>query len=155
MVKKWELEIRVKKNQPCFKIYHKSAHCSRFHPDAHDRLDNMSTYHKPHFPQITSVFKPSHDMVRSTEERFATVRIATRGFGSKKIATTLGLPQSTTMRRLLGLRSDGDMVSRNIGRPRGAEAGWCVMSSEPKISGTLNLKMGQEVPKTLENGFLG
>ena len=33
-------------------------------------------------------------MVRFTEERFAMERMATRGFGAKKIATTLGLPQS-------------------------------------------------------------
>ena len=42
-------------------------------------------------------------------------RMATRGFGAKKIATTLGLPQSTTKRWLLRLRSDGDMASHNTG----------------------------------------
>ena len=47
-------------------------------------------HHKPDFPQITSDFKPSHNMVRSTEERFAMERMATRGIGAKKIATTLG-----------------------------------------------------------------
>ena len=67
-------------------------------------------------------------MVRSTEERFAMERMATRGFGAKKIATTLGLPQSTTKRWLRRLRSDGDVASRNIGRPRGAEAGVCRVS---------------------------
>ena len=34
-------------------------------------------------------------MVRSAEERFAMERMAARGFGAKKIATTLGV-QSTT-----------------------------------------------------------
>ena len=68
------------------------------HTDAHDRLDDISTHHKPHFPQITSVFRHSHNMVLSTEERFAIERMATRRFGCKKIATTLGLPQSTTQR---------------------------------------------------------
>ena len=56
-------------------------------------------------------------------------RMATRGFGSKKIAAALGVPVSTTQRWLQRLRSDGDMASRNIGRPRGAEAGVCVMFS--------------------------
>ena len=73
--------------------------------------------------KIPSVFRHSHNMVRSAEERFAMERTATRRFGSKKIATTLGLPQSTTQRWLRRLRSDGDVASRNIGRPRGAEAG--------------------------------
>ena len=50
--------------------YHKSADFSISHTDAHDRLDDISIHHKPHFPQITSVFKPSHNKVRSTEERF-------------------------------------------------------------------------------------
>ena len=45
---------------------------------------------------------------------------------STKIATTLGLPQSTTKRWLLRLHSEGEMVSHNIARPRGAEAGVCV-----------------------------
>ena len=54
-------------------------------------------------------------------------RMATRGFGSKKIAAALDVPVSTTQRWLQRLRSDGDMSSRNIGRPRGAEAGVCVV----------------------------
>ena len=128
------LEIRAKNNKfrallinnalRC-KVYHKSAQFSIPHTDAHDRLYDISLHSKPHFPQITSVFKPSHNMVRSTEERFAMERVATRGFGAKKIAITLGLPQSTTKRWLQRLRSDGDLASRNIGRPRGAEAGVC------------------------------
>ena len=96
---------------------------SILHTDAHDRLDDISIHHKPHFPQIISVFKPSHIMVRSTEERFAVERMTNRGFGAKRIATTLGLPQSTTKRWLQRLRSNGDMASRS-----GAEAGLCVMS---------------------------
>ena len=44
------------------------------HTDAHGRLDDISLHHEPHFPQITSVFKPSHNMVRSTEESFARER---------------------------------------------------------------------------------
>ena len=55
--------------------------------------------------------------------------MATRGFGAKKIATTLGLLESATKRWLQRLRSDGGMASRNIGRPGGAEAGVCVMFS--------------------------
>ena len=71
------------------KMYPKSAHFSISHTTAHDRLDDMSIHHKAHFPQITSVFKPSHNMVRSAEERFAMERMATRGFGAKKIAAAL------------------------------------------------------------------
>ena len=56
-------------------------------------------------------------------------RMPTRGFGSKKIVVALGVLVSTTQRWLQRLRSDGDMASRNIGRPRGAEAGVCVMFS--------------------------
>ena len=56
-------------------------------------------------------------------------RMATRSFGSKKIAAALGVPVSTTQRWLQRLRSDGDMASSNIGRPCGAEAGVCVMFS--------------------------
>ena len=50
-------------------------------------------------------------------------RMATRGFGAKKIAAALGVPEATTERWLRRLRSDSDVASRNIGRPRGAEAG--------------------------------
>ena len=39
------------------------------------------------------------------------------------------MPVSTTQRWLQRLRSDGDVASRNIGRPRGAEAGVCVKFS--------------------------
>ena len=56
------LEIRVKNNKfratsdqqfPLCKICHKLAHVTISHTDEHDRL----------FPQITNVFKPSHNMV--------------------------------------------------------------------------------------------
>ena len=56
-------------------------------------------------------------------------RMATRGFGSKKIAAALGVPEATTKRWLQRLRLDGDMASHNMGRPRGAEAGVCVSCS--------------------------
>ena len=79
------------KNALWCKNYHKSAHFSTSH-------DDISIHHKPHFPQITSVFKPSHNMVHSAEERFAMERMATRGFGSKKIAAALGVPEATTER---------------------------------------------------------
>ena len=72
-------------------------------------------HHKLHFPQITSAFRHSHNnMVRSTEERFAMERMATRGLGSKKIAEALGVPLSTTQRWRRRLRSDGDMTSSRI-----------------------------------------
>ena len=82
------------KNAFWCKTYHESAHFSISHTDAHDRLDDFSTHHKPHFPQITSVFKPSHNVERSAEERFAMDRMATRGFGAKKIAAALGVQRS-------------------------------------------------------------
>ena len=130
------IEITVKNNKfrsPFDKnvlrcqIYRKTLGFHTLHTDAHDRLDDISIHHKPHFHQITSVFKPSQNMVRSTEELFDIERKATRGLGAKKIATALGVPEATTKRWLLRLRSDGDMASRNIGRPRGAEAGLCVL----------------------------
>ena len=55
-------------------------------------------------------------------------RMATRGFGDKKIANTLGLPEATTKRWLRRLRSDGDVAPHNIGRLRAVEASLCVMS---------------------------
>ena len=54
---------------PLVKNITKSAHFSILDTDAHGRLDDISTHHKPHFHQIKSVFKPIHNMVRSTEER--------------------------------------------------------------------------------------
>ena len=82
------------------------------------------------FLKILDVSRHSrNNMVRSAEERFAMERMATRGFGSKTIKALLGVPVSTTQRWLQRLRSDGDTASRNMGRPRGAEAGVCVMLS--------------------------
>ena len=76
-------------------------HCTPTH-----RTESSTTSH--YSLKIQSVFKPFHkNMVRSAEERFAMERMATLGFGSMKIAA----------------------ASRNIGRPRGAEAGECVMFS--------------------------
>ena len=85
-----------------------------------------TTSHISHKSQV--FFKPSHTMVRSAEERFAMERMATRGFGAKKIAAALGVPEATAKRWLRKLRSNGDVASRNIGRPRGAEAGVCLVS---------------------------
>ena len=124
---------------------------------------------------IPSVFRHSHNnMVRSAEERFAVERMATRGFGSKKIAAALGVPEATTKRWLRRLRSDGDMASRNIGQKnvintsfdtpwyspqtltepqrqttRGKTLLFCYTSPYQKFREHLNLKMGQVVPKTL------
>ena len=64
-------------------------------------------------------------MVRSTEELFAIEKLAAQSLGSKKIATTLGLPKTTTKRRLQRLRSEGNMEAHSVGRPRGEEAGLC------------------------------
>ena len=43
--------------------------------------------------------------------------------GHQENGDTLGLRQSTTKRWLQRLRSEGEMVSHSIGRPRGQEAG--------------------------------
>ena len=118
-VKTTNFEPLLIKNALWCKIYRKSAHFSISHTDAHDRLDDLSMHLKPHVPQITSVFKPFQNMVRLTEERSAMERVATRGFGGKKIAAALGVPEATTKRWLGRLRSDGDVASRNIGRPLG------------------------------------
>ena len=79
------------------KFYHRTAGFPTLHTVAHDRLDDISTHHKPHFPSRSNVFSThSHNnMVRSAEERFATERMATRGFGNKKIAAALGVSVST------------------------------------------------------------
>ena len=42
-----------------------------------------------------------------------------------EIADAVGVSLRTTKRWLHHLRSEGEMVSRNVGRRRGAE-GWCV-----------------------------
>ena len=60
-------------------------------------------------------------MVFAAQELYVIGKVAAPGMGNKKIATTLGLPQSTTKRWLQRLRSDGEMVSRNVGRPCSAE----------------------------------
>ena len=65
-------------------------------------------------------------MVLSAQELFAIEKKATAGMGNM-IATALGLPQSITKRWLQRLRSEGEMVSHNVGRPRGAEAGLCLV----------------------------
>ena len=48
-------------------------------------------------------------MVLSAQELFAIEKMAIAGMGNKKIATTLGLPQSTTKWWLQRLRSEGEM----------------------------------------------
>ena len=73
-------------------------------------------------------------MVLSAQERFAIEKMATAGMGNKKIATTLGLPLSTTKRWLQRLRSEGEMVSHNVGQPRGEEARVCVVSLHVLVS---------------------
>ena len=98
------LKTRVKNNKFRFHFDQKCPLVSKLITNQHifrtltHMTDLMPYPHTPHFPQITGVFKPSHKMARSTEERFAMERMATRGFGAKKIATTLGLPQWTTKR---------------------------------------------------------
>ena len=114
------------KNALCCKIDHKSAHFSILHTDAHARLDD--NFHTPQATFPHKCFQASHNMehgamVRSTEERFATERMATRGFGAKKIATTLGLPQSTTKRwclrgRFLRVAQKRDTAPRQIAKTR-------------------------------------
>ena len=64
-----------------------------------------------HFPQ-KSFFRHSHNMVRSAEERFAMERMVTRGFGAKKIATAVGVPEATTKRWLRRWRHANAWVCR-------------------------------------------
>ena len=79
-------------------------------------------YHS-HICSKTQVFKYFLPRWSCPHEKMA---IACKG--NWKIATTLGLPQSTTKRWLQRLRSESEMVSHNVGRPRGAEAGVCLVS---------------------------
>ena len=92
--------------------------------------DSTSMYHSQictKTPVFVSVFAAR--MVLSAQELFAMKKMATAGMGNKKIATALGSPQSTMKRWLQRLRSEGEMVSHNVGRPRGAEAGLCLLFS--------------------------
>ena len=66
-------------------------------------------------------------MVLSAQELYASEKMAVFGMGNKKIATTLDLPQSTTLWWLQRLRSKGEMVSHKGVRPRGEEAGLCLV----------------------------
>ena len=61
--------------------------------------------HKPHFSQFTSVFRHSHNMVRSGEKRFAMERMATRGFASKKSCARMATWRRATL---------GDHVARRL-----------------------------------------
>ena len=67
-------------------------------------------------------------MALSAKALIAIEKIDAQSMGNKKIATTLGVPQSTTNRWLQRLRSEGKMVSHNVGRPRTEEAGLCLFS---------------------------
>ena len=67
-------------------------------------------------------------MVRSAEELFAFERMTAQNMATQQVATTLGLPLSTTTRWLQMLRSESEMVPRSVGRSRGAEAGLCLAS---------------------------
>ena len=74
------MEIRVKNNKFRSPVDKNALQCQICHTTAGfytlhtDALDDISTHHEPHFPQITRVLKPCHKMVRSTEERFAMER---------------------------------------------------------------------------------
>ena len=63
-------------------------------------------------------------MVLSAQELFAIENMATAGMGNKKITTTLGLPNEAVVAEA----PLGEMVSHNVGRPRGVVAGVCVSS---------------------------
>ena len=83
-------------------------------------LCNTATFDSNKNPVFVSIFTTR--MVLPAQELFAIEKLATAGMGNKKIATTLGLPQSTTKRWLQRVRSEGEIVSHSVGRPRGAEA---------------------------------
>ena len=53
--------------------------------------------------------------------------MAAQGMGNKKITEALGVPLSTTKRWQQRLRSEGEVVSHNVGRPRGEEARVCLV----------------------------
>ena len=59
-------------------------------------------------------------MVRSGGELFAIERMEARNMGQAK-----GLPLSATKLWFQRRRSEGEVVSRNVGQPRGEEAGLC------------------------------
>ena len=72
-----------------------------FHIDAQHRLVTSIDAPQPHLSQIPSVYKHvTCEMVRSAQDFFAIEKMAAQGMSIKKIATTLGLPQSTTKRWL-------------------------------------------------------
>ena len=45
------------KGPPVVKTNHKTAGFPTLHTDAHHRLDDISTHHKPHFPQYPKCFQ--------------------------------------------------------------------------------------------------
>ena len=98
-------------------------HKKRYHETSDFPHCNSIICLKPHL--FTSIFRAG--WCGSAEELFATEKMAAQGLGSKKIATTLGLPLSTTKVWLQRLRSGDDVVPRSVGRPHGAEAGLCLV----------------------------
>ena len=106
-----------------------NSRCSTLHTDAHLRIRHQIHAPQHHASQIPGVSKHfAREVVRSAEELVAIEKMA-QGFGSKKITEALGVPLSTTNRWLQRTRSGEDMVPRNVGRPRGAEARVCVLFS--------------------------
>ena len=94
----------------------------------HNHAEDTKPVHHCHMCLKSQVFVSIFTtiMVLSAQELFATEKVAIAGTGKKKIATTLGLPQSTKKRWLQRLRSEGEMVSHSVGRSRGVEAGLCL-----------------------------
>ena len=73
-------------------------------------------------------------MNRSVEELFAIEKMTDQGMDIKKIVETIGVPLRTTKWSLYYLRSEDEMVSRNVGRPRGAETVVCRVFLEFLVS---------------------
>ena len=92
-------------------------------------------------------------MVRSAEELVAIEKMAAQSMSMKKIAETVGVPLSTTKRWLNRLRSEGEMVSRNVGRPRGAEAGLCLLSLQFRLASLeLRVECGVRFDSAINSG---
>ena len=83
--------------------------------------DTNPWHHKPHVPQITSACRHSHNMVRSTEERFRR-----------------GAQGDLRLRRHESVRFVGVQCGKTL---------LVCHSCRTNISGPQNLKMGQKVPK--------
>ena len=110
-------------------LYGKQQNFRIAHRRTHHRLMTPNHAPQPHVPQIPCVYKYfACEMVLSAQELCVIEKMAIAGMGNKKM-----LPQSTTKRWLQRLRSEGEMVSHNVGRPRGEEAGLCLvfLGSQP------------------------